>query len=595
MVKPLYEVNKQLMDVAQKKVSADIVIVNGTVVNVITGELNKQTSIAIKDERIAFVGDVSEMMDESTTVIDATGKYVAPGLMDGHMHVESTMFSVTNFSEVAVKKGTTAVFMDPHEMANVFGIEGVKHMHEEGQKAPIHVFTTFPSCVPATDSLEDAGAKISVSDVEEGLRWDGVVGLGEVMNYPGVIHRDKKMIGEIDATLKQGYQPTGHFPEGTLNELTSYLLSGVTSCHETVTKQSALEKLRLGMYVMIREGSAWQDVSEVIKVITEDHVQTDHIMLVTDDIYPETLINQGQINHVVKRAIEEGVDPVIAIKLATLNTARYFKMADDFGSLTPGKVADIILLEDLASMDVTDVIVKGKYTVKNQQLIAETAPFHYPKNYYQSVNVGKTMTADDFYFKTSKADSVRVHAIEVIENSARTKKKVVQLPVENGAIEKDLTQDVIKLSCIDRHHQTGQISNQFVTGFKLTKGAVASTVAHDSHNLLVMGVSENDMAVAANHLIEIGGGMVCVLDGKVIASVPLPIAGLMSDLKEADLLQQVEELKDGWVQLGSPLHAPFMTFSLIALPVIPDIRISNRGLVDVTTFRLIDTICSDQE
>jgi adenine deaminase len=593
MVKPLYEVSKELMNVVQGKAYADTVITNGTIVNVVTGELIEGIDVAMKGERIAFIGDASQMIGEATLVVNATGKYIAPGLMDGHMHVESTMFSVTGFSEAAVRKGTTAVFMDPHEMANVFGIEGVKRMHEEGRNAPIHVFTTFPSCVPATVDLEDAGATISVEDVEEGLTWDGVVGLGEVMNYPGVIHRDEKMMDEIEATLKQGYQPTGHFPEGSLEDLSSYLLSGVTSCHETVTKEAALEKLRLGMTVMIREGSAWQDVKEVIKVITEDHVATDHLMLVTDDIYPETLINQGQINHVVRRAIEEGVDPVTAIKLATLNTARYFKLDDDYGSLTPGKVADIILLDDLTSMDITDVFVKGNQIVKETELIKETPTYTYPKHYYQSVNVGRSLTADDFYYKTTNATSVKVNAIEVIENSARTKKKVVELPINNGIIESDLSQDVIKLSCIDRHHQTGQISNQFVTGFQIKRGAVASTVAHDSHNLLVMGVSESDMAVAANYLSDIGGGMVCVLDGDVIASVPLPIAGLMSDAKETELLHQVEGLKAGWVRLGSPLHAPFMTFSLIALPVIPDIRISNRGLVDVTTFRLIETVCTE--
>ncbi len=593
MVKPLYEVSKQLMDVVKGHTYADTVIINGTIVNVVTGELIEGLDIAIKGERIAFIGDANQMIGATTAVVDATGKHVAPGLMDGHMHVESTMFSVTGFSEAAVKKGTTAVFMDPHEMANVFGVEGVKRMHEEGQQAPIHVFTTFPSCVPATDGLEDAGATISVKDVEKGLTWDGVVGLGEVMNYPGVIARDEKMIGEIDATLKQGYQPTGHFPEGTTADLTNYLLSGVTSCHETVTKEAALEKLRLGMTVMIREGSAWQDVKEVIKVITEDHVGTDNIMLVTDDIYPETLINQGQINHVVRRAIEEGVDPVTAIKLATLNTARYFKLDDDYGSLTPGKVADIILLDDLTSMAITDVFVKGNQVVKASQLTQETPAYTYPNAYYQSVNVGKVLTAEDFYCQTTRTTAVKVNAIEVIENSARTKKKVVELPVKQGAIDSDLSQDVIKLSCIDRHHQTRQISNQFVTGFQIKQGAVASTVAHDSHNLLVMGVSETDMAVAANYLAEIGGGMVCVLDGEVIGAVPLPIAGLMSDKKETALLEQVEGLKAGWVRLGSPLHAPFMTFSLIALPVIPDIRISNRGLVDVTTFSLIDTVCSE--
>jgi len=589
MIKPLHEVSQALMDVLRGKEKADTVLKNATIVNVLTGKLDEGKDIAIKGERICFIGNSEALIGTNTVVLDCTGKYVAPGFIDGHMHVESTMLSVTSFAQAAVTKGTTAVFMDPHEMANVFGLRGVKQMHEEGQQAPIHVFTTVPSCVPSAEHLEDAGATLSPAEIETALDWEGVSGLGEMMNYPGVIEGEAKMIAEINATTSRQKKATGHFPEGTSVELQTYLLSGVDSCHETVTKAQALEKLALGMHVMIREGSAWQDVKAVIKVLTEDHVNDDLLMLVTDDIYPETLKEKGQINHVIRRAIEEGVDPVKAIKLATLNPARYFGVDHDYGSVSPNKSADLVILEDLTTLEPTDVFVGGRHISKQGQLNVTVPTFRYPADYYQSVHV-KALKETDFLKQTSLTGAVEARVIEVIENSARTKEARVKLAVKDGIVYPNIEADVITLVCLDRHRKAQQHSVQFVKGFGIKRGAVASTVAHDSHNLLVMGVSPADMKCAAEHLAEIGGGMVVVLDGEILASVSLPIAGLMSDEPIETLLPKVEQLARGWQTLGCSLHAPFMTFSLIALPVIPDIRITNRGLVDVTTFTFIETL-----
>lgn len=587
----LHQVNHHLAKVALGEEKAELVIQNGTLVNVITEELLPNIDVAISKGRIAYVGKADHTIGAATTVIDATGKYIAPGLMDGHMHVESTMLTVTEFARIALTKGTTSIFMDPHEIANVFGVEGVKQMHKEGQQLPMQVFTTFPSCVPATDGLEDAGATLEVLDIKEGLTWDNVVGLGEVMNFPGVITGEPKMLGEIQETMLADKTITGHFPDGSNEMLQAYIASGVTSCHETVNREQALEKLRLGMYVMIREGSAWQDVKEVIKIVTEDRVATDYLLLVTDDVYPQTLVEKGHINHVVRRAIEEGVDPVTAIKMATLNVARYFNMAADFGSITPSKCADIMILDSLEKMEPSDVIVDGEVVVAKKQVVANLPNYTYPAHMKQSVHVKNKLVPADFNVKVNTpAEQVVVNTIKVIENSARTEKMETKLRVENQFVLPDLTQDVIKLACIDRHHQSGDISVAFVHGFQLKRGAVASTVAHDSHNLLVMGVSEADMAFAANVLIDLGGGMVVVEDGKVLAQVPMPIAGLMSDASAEQVVTQVKELEEGWNALGCPIHAPFMTFSLIALPVIPEVRISNRGLVDVTTFSLIDVV-----
>lgn len=591
MKSEFYQVNHLLAKVALGEDKADLVIQNGTIVNVITGELIQAMDVAISKGRIAYVGKADHTIGADTEVIDATGKYIAPGLLDGHMHVESTMLSVTQFAKIALTKGTTSIFMDPHEIANVFGSEGVRLMHEEGQQLPLHVFTTFPSCVPATEGLEDAGATLTVEDIEQGLSWSNVVGIGEVMNFPGVINGDPKMLGEIKATIKAGKTVTGHFPAGSDKMLQAYITSGVTSDHETVTREQGLEKLRLGMYVMIREGSAWHDVKEVIKVVTEDNVNTDYILLVTDDVYPQTLVEQGHVNHVVRRAIEEGVDPVDAIKMATLNVARYFKMEDEFGSVSLGKRADIILLDDLKEMEPDLVIVDGEIIVRNQQLAVDLPQFSYPEHIKQSVHVKAPLKKGDLtVLAKDTGESAKVNVIKAIENSARTALIEAVLPVIDGAVQADMSQDVIKLVCMDRHHKSGDISVGFTQGFQLKTGAVASTVAHDSHNLLVMGADEEDMIVAANTLISLGGGMVVVENGEVLAKVPMPIAGLMSDAPAEVVVEQVKELEAAWKILGCPIHAPFMTFSLIALPVIPEVRISNRGLVDVTTFQLIDVV-----
>lgn len=590
MYKQHHEINTLLAQVALGKKKAETVIQNGTLVNVITGELLRNKSIALAYGRIAFVGESAHTIGPETKVIDATGKYIAPGLLDGHMHVESTMLSVTEFAKAALAKGTTSIFMDPHEIANVFGKEGVRLMHEEGKQLPLNVFTTFPSCVPATDHLEDAGASLDVDDIKEGLTWDNVVGLGEVMNFPGVVQGDSKMIGEINETMKAEKAVTGHFPGGSPEELQAYIDSGISSCHETVTREQGLEKIRLGMHLMIREGSAWQDVKEVIKIVTEDHVNTNHIMLVTDDVYPQTLVEEGHLNHVVRRAIEEGVEPVTAIQMATINVARYYKKDNNLGSIAPGKCADIVLLDDLKKIEPSTVITNGQVILEDKKIAAEFPEYTYPEYVKRSVQVGGKLAPEDFRLKSiNDSDHTFVNMIKVIENNARTEKMGAKLSVVDGVIQQDVNRDILQLACIDRHHQSGQISHSFVQGFQLKKGAVASTVAHDSHNMLVMGTNEQDMATAANIISESGGGMIVVDDGKVLAHVRMPIAGLMSDQPLETVVQEVKGLEEAWQQLGCRIHAPFMTFSLIALPVIPDVRITNRGLADVTEFKLIET------
>ncbi|MFC7321770.1 adenine deaminase [Halobacillus campisalis] len=578
---------KNLANTALGHRKADTVITNGILVNVHTKEYEKEKDIAITDGCIAFIGDCSSLIGDETVVIDAKGKYITPGLIDGHMHVESTMLSVTEFAKAALKKGTTTVFMDPHEIANVFGLEGVRWMHEEGQHLPLRVFTTVPSCVPATDTLEDAGAELLPEHVEEALGWKNVAGLGEVMNFPGVVYGDHKMTTEIEATIQSGKTVTGHIPAEDPKMLQAYAASGVTSCHETVTREQALAKLRIGMHLMIREGSAWQDVKQLAPIITENHMPTENMSLITDDVYPQTLTNQGHLNHVVRKAIQEGIDPSTAIQLATINIANYFNYGNELGSIAPGKRADLLLIEELENVDPSTVIVGGDIIYDNGQYQVDFPTYTYPEKAKNSVHLKEPLKAEDFFAKSSQSHETEVNVIEAVENNARTVKSHARLLVENGVIQIDHEQDIIRLSCIDRHHRSGEISNAFVKGFSIKKGAVASTVAHDSHNLLVMGVNEEDMAIAANQLAKIGGGMIVVENGKILAEVPLPIAGLMSDQPLESVTEQVVKLEKAWSQIGCKMNAPFMTFSLIALPVIPSLRITNRGLADVETFELI--------
>ncbi|MGG6314260.1 adenine deaminase [Paenibacillus macerans] len=588
--KKLHEVSRALADVATGRNKADLVVKNGILVNVYTGELLPNTDVSVAEGRIAYVGDAGHTIGEHTVIIDAAGRYIAPGLLDGHMHVESTMLSVTEFAKAALAKGTTGIFMDPHEIANVFGKEGVRWMHEEGQGLPMKVYTTFPSCVPATDHLEDAGAALGIADITEGMRWEGVEGLGEVMNFPGVVNGDPKMLGEIQATMEAGKSVTGHFPSDDQPMLQAYIASGVSSCHETVTREQGLTKLRLGMYLMIREGSAWQDVKEVIKVVTEDRASTGNIILVTDDVYPQTLIEKGHMNHVVRRAIEEGVEPVTAIQMGTINTARYFKMDGDVGGIAPGKCADLLLIDDLRRMEPSTVIADGAIVYDADEIRVPFRSHPYPERARKSVHLARPLEAKDFLYRSAGAtgNETKIHVIDVIENSARTQKGTATVKVDgDGILRPDPGQDIVTLACIDRHRGSGDLSLAFARGFGLQRGAVASTVAHDSHNLLVMGASPDDMAFAAGELAKLGGGMIAVLDGQVIAAVPMVIAGLMSDQPLETVVAQVKQLEAAWQRLGCTLNAPFMTFSLIALPVIPELRITNRGLADVNEFKLV--------
>lgn len=585
--KPLWEVSQTLAAVAGGTVPAELVITHANLINVCTHEIQEDTSVAISCGRIAMVGDVSHCIGPDTEVVDAAGQYLAPGFLDGHIHVESSMMGAGGYAKAVIPHGTVGIYMDPHEICNVLGLDGVKCMLEDAARTPLKAMLTTPSCVPAVPGFEDTGSFIGPSEVAETMTWKECVGLGEMMNFPGILGSSDHAHGITGETLKAGKIVTGHYsmPE-TGKGLNAYIASGVRCCHESTRMEDALEKMRLGMYAMFREGSAWHDLKEVAKSITEHKIDTRFAILISDDTHPHTLTSQGHLDHIVRRAVEEGIDVITAIQMVTINCAQCFQMDHDFGSIAPGKCADMVLLNNLDDIQVTKVWIDGDLVAQDGKMMKEFAPYSYPDWATHSMHVGETITKDTFKIPASK-DQVTVRAIEVIPAKVGSFERHVTLQAKDGYLESDPSQDVLKTVVFERHHNTGKKGFGFVKGFGITCGAMASTVAHDAHNLLVIGTNDEDMALAANTLIECGGGMVAVKDGKVLGVVPLPIAGLMNDKPLEEMSQMVETLEGAWAEIGCTMPSPFMTMALIPLACLPELRLTDRGLVDCTTFQFV--------
>ncbi len=587
--KPLWECSARLARVATGAEKAELVIQNARLVNVCTHEIQENISVAIAEGRIALVGDASHCIGEDTTVIDAENKYLAPAFMDGHIHIESSMLTVGEYARAVVAHGTSGVFIDPHEICNVLGLDGVGYMMEDAKRTPLKTMLTTPSCVPAVGGFEDTGAKIDPEDVALTMEYDTCVGLGEMMNFPGILGGNPHTHGIVAETLKAGKIPTGHYslPE-TDSGLNAYIASGIRCCHESTRAEDALAKMRLGMYAMFREGSAWHDLKEVAKALTERKVDSRFACLISDDTHPRTLLRNGHLDYIVRRAVEEGIDPITAIQMVTINVAQCFRLDHEMGSVAPSKCADLVLLDDLERCHVTDVFIDGAYVARDGKLQIELEPYAYSEKALHSVHLDE-LRPEDFQIPC-EGEKAKVHAIEIIPARVGTFDRIVTLPVKEGGIQADPRQDVLKVAVFERHHRTGTVGKGFTKGFGIGHGALAQTVAHDAHNLLVVGSNDEDMALAANTLIACGGGLVAVRDGKVLSVVELPIAGLMSDKPIEEMCQTIEKMEQTWVEMGSSLPSPFMTMALIPLACLPETRLTNRGLVDCRTFQFIDLV-----
>ena len=587
-----HEIAPLLVDVAMGRAPADTVIRGGKWVNVYSGEIIDNTDIAIAKGRIAFVGpDASHAIGKDTKVIEADGRYMVPGLCDGHMHVESGMVTVTEFARAVIPHGTTSMFIDPHEIANVLGLKGVRLMHDDAASLPINVQVQVPSCVPSAPGLENAGAELGVEDIKEALTWPQICGLGEMMNFPGVAMNDPKMMGEIAATQAAGKTVGGHFASPELGLMFhGYVAGGPADDHEGTCKEDAIARVRQGMRAMLRLGSAWYDVATQIKAVTEDGLDPRNFVLVTDDSHSGTLVNDGHMNRVLRHAIAQGLKPITAIQMMTLNTAQHFGMERDIGSIAPGRQADIVLTRDLVEFDAELVMARGVVLAENGKMVVEIPPANYPDFAKGTMNMGKTLGATDFDIAAPEgANSVRARVIGVIENQAPTKALEADLTVADGLVQMDGENDVCQIALVERHRATGDVVNAFVSGFGYNKPcAVASSVAHDSHHMIVIGTNKADMALAANHLGKVGGGITVFSEGRELATVELPIAGLMSDEHCEIVAAKADKMVAAMQECGCKLNNAYMQHSLLGLVVIPELRISDQGLVDVTKFEKVD-------
>ncbi|RVE79694.1 adenine deaminase [Sinorhizobium meliloti] len=593
MLQPWSEIAPRLVDVAMGRKQADLVVRNGRWVNVYSGEIVPGADVAIVGGRFAYVGrDAGHTIGEGTKIVDAAGRYLVPGLCDGHMHVESGLVTVTEFARAVIPHGTTTMFVDPHEIANVLGMAGVKLMNDEAQTLPVNIFVQVPSCVPSAPGLENAGATLSAADVREALAWPNIIGLGEMINFPGVAANDSKMVAEIAATRAAGLTVGGHYASPDLGRaFHAYAAGGPADDHEGTTVDDAIARVRQGMRAMLRLGSAWFDVAAQVKAITERGIDPRNFVLCTDDSHSGTLVSDGHMNRVVRHAIAQGLKPITAIQMATLNTAQHFGLERDLGSIAPGRRADLIVTSDLTALPIEMVFVRGRLLAENGVLVADIPAYDYPASAKNTVKLGKRLAPTDFDISAAGSSDVEVRVIGVVENQAPTKALQRRLPVECGVVQMDSASDVCQIALVERHRATGGVVNAFVSGFGYdTHCAMASTVAHDSHHMIVVGTNKADMAQAANRLQEVGGGIVLIAGGRELALVELPVAGLMSDERAEIVAEKASRLVEAMRACGCKLNNAYMQHSLLALVVIPELRISDVGLIDVTRFEKTEVI-----
>lgn len=583
---PRAESIRELAAVARGDEAATLVIQNAKLVNVVSGEIRPAADISVKNSRIAYVGsDAAHTIGEGTNVIDAGNRYVAPGFLDGHCHIESTQLTPAQFSRAVMPRGTTGGFFDAHEITNVLGLPGLRYMLEEARRTPMAAYMQVPSSVPSTNAgFETNGAEIGPDEVAEAFSWgEDVNALGEVMNFPGVVYGDDKMMSIIETTLRHGKVADGHYtwPAEDDKRFSAYAAAGISGDHEITTAEDVAARIRLGMYAKLRRGSAWLDVEEPIKAFTEAGLDTRRMMLVTDDRSPESLIAEGHMDFVIRHAIQQGVPPVTAIQMATLNTAERFSVSDDVGVIAPGRFADIVILDgNLAEVNVGMTIAAGKVVAENGKMTVEVPGHPLSEEAVNSVHIGKTFTADDFRMEVPEGTQHEVRAIQLIENQVGTKECHINMKSEDGELQ--LEGDLSYMTVIERHGKNGNQAFGILRGIGFEEpAAIATTVAHDSHNLMVIGNDRGKMAEAANRVVNMQGG-VAVVSESGGARLPLRVAGLMSDAPYEEVAEQSRDISEALQKAGCNLNYAFMTLSLLALVVIPEIRLSDKGLVRIT-------------
>ncbi len=554
----------------------------GTVVNVFTGEL-VVTNILIEDDKIIGTGAYSDL--SADVVVDVRGKYLSPGFIDGHIHIESTMMTPTELAKMCIPHGTVAIVADPHEIANVCGTDGIKYMLEASEGLPLTVYINLPSCVPSTP-FDESGAILKAADLRPFYDEKRVLGLAEVMNYPGVIAGDPDLMEKINDALERGRPIDGHAPLLGGDDLDIYIAAGIGTDHECSNAPEAIEKLREGQWVMIREGTAARNLHDLLPLFAPEY--NTHCLLVTDDRTPSDIAKEGHIDNIIRLAVAAGESAVIAIKMATIQAAQCFGIRNR-GALTPGYRADILVLDDLDTVDIRDVYIAGKKVVENKKVVDIKEPVisdHLREKVANSFNVSE-LKPDDFHIEER---SSKCRVIKVIPGQIVTGEYITEInwEKENGI---DLDRDILKIAVIERHNNTGHRGVGFIKGIGLKKGAIASSVSHDSHNIIVIGTNDKDMAAAANFIRD-GGGNVVVVDGKEVARLKLPVAGLMADTSGDEISADDKLVTDAVYELGVPRDIePFMNMNFVSLPVIPALKMTTQGLVDVNKFERVSLYC----
>ena len=562
--------------VARGEIPAELVLRNARLVNVCSGECYP-ADIAIADGRVVGISAPGEGY-RGHEERDLQGRWLAPGLIDGHMHIESTMLVLSEFARIVTPRGVTVVILDPHEFANVMGVAGIRYVLESGRDLPLSSYIMLSSCVPAS-AYESPYRVLMAEDLLPLLEDERVLGLAEMMNMPGVLHADEQVLAKIVATQKRGLVVDGHAPGLDGPDLCAYVTAGVMSDHECTTLEEARQRIRLGMWLMIREGSAARNLDTLLPLVKELHPP--RVFFVTDDRDPQDLTTRGDVDSMVRRAVELGLDPVEAVRLASYNTAQYFRLYDR-GAIAPNFIADLVVLDDLNTFKVESVYKDGKLVARDGRLLVDTPAASFT-GVTGTVHIGNVSEND--LRVPGKPGLIEVVGIE--PGQITTKHLREQAALRNGEIVSDPSRDLLKLVVIERHHASGNIGLGMVKGFGLRKGALASSVAHDAHNLIIAGVDDNDILRAARVLEEMGGGFACVVDGEVRASVPLPFGGLVSPLPAAELVQQLRVLDAAAAELGCTLEHPCMTLSFLSLSVIPSLKLTDQGLIDVETFTLL--------
>jgi len=562
---------KELISVARGDAPADLLLKNARIVNTFIGEI-EQGDVAIYADRIAGIGDY----DKAREVTDLEGAFLAPGLINGHTHVESSMLHPARYAQAVVPRGTLAVVTDLHEIANVCGSRGIRFVTDLARQLPLDMLFMAPSCVPATN-LETSGAKIGSREVKRILGHPRIIGLGEMMNFPGVVTGDEEVLKKISAA--KGKVIDGHAPGLTGKELNAYLSAGVLSDHESTTPEEGKEKLRRGMHLMIREGSSEKNLDALLPLVTDNTYK--RCFFVVDDRSCSDLLREGDIDAVVRKAISRGLDPVRAIQMATINPAEYFRLHDR-GAIAPGYMANFITITDLSKLEIDAVFYRGRPVGKQGKPLFMPPPV-------------TLELRDTVRIKSPTARSLKITAsgetypvIEITPGQIVTRKAVENVKVVDGAVVSDVDRDILKLVVVERHRASGNIGVALVKGFGLKKGALASSVAHDSHNIIAVGTDDFDILKAIEEIKTLQGGLVVCANLEVLASLPLPIAGLLSPEPLATVVSQYENVDKAAASLGNLPPSPFAILSFLALPVIPELRLTDLGLVDVNEFKLIE-------